>query len=165
VTIALENIFDHRCLTYVFDRVASPNLGFCYDAGHRNCKEPDIDLLSLFGDKLVALHLHDNDGTGDQHRVPFEGKIDWKEQMSRIAAKAIAAQPRWNAPPEAPARQYPTIRSRRKNGSPTPLPQRLSLTRCGIKSLSIFGIYKRLPPFYSDNKTSAANDGILRYSE
>jgi sugar phosphate isomerase/epimerase len=86
VTIALENIFDHRCLTYVFERVVSPNLGFCYDAGHRNCNEPDIDLLSLFGNKLAALHLHDNDGTGDQHRMPFTRKIDWKEQMARIAA-------------------------------------------------------------------------------
>ena len=72
-------------MTYVFERVISPKLGFCYDTGHRNCFEPTIDLLSLFGDKLVALHLHDNDGTGDQHRIPFEAGIDWQEQMSKIA--------------------------------------------------------------------------------
>jgi sugar phosphate isomerase/epimerase len=86
VTIALENINNHRCLTYIFERVVSPSLGFCYDAGHRHCKEPDIDLLSMFGAKLTALHLHDNDGSGDQHRIPFEGSIDWPEQMRRIAA-------------------------------------------------------------------------------
>lgn len=85
VVLALENIYDYKYLTYVFERVVSPNLGFCYDAGHRNCNEPDAGLLSLFGDKLVALHLHDNDGTGDQHRIPFEGGIDWPEQMRRIA--------------------------------------------------------------------------------
>ncbi len=86
VVIALENIHFNSYLTYVFERVASPNVGFCYDAGHRNCNEPDVDLLSMFGDKLIALHLHDNDGTGDQHLIPFEGKIDWKSQMSKIAA-------------------------------------------------------------------------------
>lgn len=86
VIIALENIHFHSYLTYVFDRIVSPNLGFCYDAGHRNCNEPDVDLLSLFGGKLVALHLHDNDGTGDQHHIPYEGSIDWKTQMSKIAS-------------------------------------------------------------------------------
>ena len=86
VTIALENIHFHSYLTYVYEHISSPNLGFCYDAGHRNCQEPEIDLLSLFGDKLVALHLHDNDGTADQHHIPFEGNIDWKGQIAQIAA-------------------------------------------------------------------------------
>ncbi len=86
VTIALENIYLHSYLTYVFERIVSPNLGFCYDAGHRNCNEPTVDLLSLFGNKLVALHLHDNNGTGDQHHMPFTGSIDWPEQMRKIAA-------------------------------------------------------------------------------
>jgi sugar phosphate isomerase/epimerase len=90
VVIALENIYDHGYLRYVFDRVASPNLGFCYDAGHRNCFEPDVDLLSLFGDKLIALHLHDNDGTGDQHSIPFEGRINWQERMRKIADTGYA---------------------------------------------------------------------------
>ena len=41
VTIAVENIHDNSYLSYVFERVQSPNLGFCYDAGHRNCKRTD----------------------------------------------------------------------------------------------------------------------------
>jgi len=86
VTIALENLDYHNDLEYVFERVDSPNLGFCYDIGHRNCHEPEVDLLSLYGNKLVALHLHDNDGSGDQHLLPFGGNIDWQEQMSKIAA-------------------------------------------------------------------------------
>lgn len=90
VTIALENIHFHSYLAYVFERVVSPKLGFCYDAGHRNCNEPNVDLLSLFGDKLVALHLHDNDSTGDQHLMPFAGNIDWLEQMAKIAATGYA---------------------------------------------------------------------------
>jgi len=30
--------------------------------------------------KLVALHLHDNDG--DQHHIPYEGSIDWKAYLA-----------------------------------------------------------------------------------
>ena len=86
VTLALEHIRNHRYLTYVFERIASPNLRFCYDSGHQNCNEPEIDLLSLFGDKLEALHLHDNDGQRDQHLPPFKGTIDWQEKMEKIAS-------------------------------------------------------------------------------
>jgi len=86
VTIALENIDDQRYLSYVFERISSPNLGFCYDVAHWYCNERNADFLSLYGNKLAALHLHDNDGSDDQHRIPFEGGINWQEQMSRIAA-------------------------------------------------------------------------------
>jgi sugar phosphate isomerase/epimerase len=86
VNLALENINHSSYLTYVYERISSPNLGFCYDAGHRNCKEPNSDILKMFGDRLIAVHLHDNDGSGDQHRIPFEKSINWQEQMGKIAA-------------------------------------------------------------------------------
>ncbi|MCK5129119.1 MAG: sugar phosphate isomerase/epimerase, partial [Clostridiales bacterium] len=35
------------------------------------------DILGQYGDKLVALHLHDNDGSADQHNMPGEGTISW----------------------------------------------------------------------------------------
>jgi sugar phosphate isomerase/epimerase len=90
VTIALENLTIHGYLSYVFERASSPSLGFCYDAGHRNFAEPGVDLLSLYGDRLVALHLHDNDGSDDQHLIPFEGSIDWQEQMTKIQRTGYA---------------------------------------------------------------------------
>ena len=37
-------------------------------------------------DRLIALHLHDNDGAGDQHRIPFTGTIDWDRLAPLIAA-------------------------------------------------------------------------------
>ena len=86
VTIALENIRNHSYLSYVFQRVDSPNLGFCYDAGHWNCNEPTVDFIALYGDKLVALHLHDNDGRRDQHLLPFMGNVNWEAQMEKIRA-------------------------------------------------------------------------------
>ena len=84
VTIALENLRKPEYLDFIFQNIESDNLKFCYDSGHENCYTPDIDLLSKYGDKLVALHLHDNDGTGDQHLLPFNGTIDWGRIMKKL---------------------------------------------------------------------------------
>lgn len=85
VVLALENIRSSKHLSYLFDRIESPNLKFCYDSGHNNCFEPTIDVVSLLGNKLVAVHLHDNDGADDQHFMPFCGTIDWQALMNKIA--------------------------------------------------------------------------------
>jgi len=85
VTIAIENTSSVEYLSYVFDKIDSPNLAFCYDAGHNHCNEPGIDLLGMFGDRLGALHLHDNNGADDDHLIPFEGSIDWESIMTKIA--------------------------------------------------------------------------------
>ncbi|MDR3149431.1 MAG: sugar phosphate isomerase/epimerase [Oscillospiraceae bacterium] len=92
VTLAFENLSRLDYLSYIFGRVSSPKLGFCYDAGHFNLRasEPKLDLLSLFGEKLTALHLHDNDGSDDQHKIPFEGAINWREQMTKIASTGFS---------------------------------------------------------------------------
>jgi sugar phosphate isomerase/epimerase len=91
VVLALENMRSSLHLSYLFDRIDSPNLKFCYDSGHNNCFEPGVDVLSLFGDRLAALHLHDNNGSGgDQHRIPFHGSIDWFSVINKIAKSGYA---------------------------------------------------------------------------
>lgn len=78
INIALENLRKPEYLDYVFSLVDSDKLKFCYDSGHENCFSKNADLLDKFGDKLIALHLHDNDGSYDQHRIPGEGTVDFK---------------------------------------------------------------------------------------
>lgn len=84
VNVALENTRKIEYLEYVFSNIQSDRLGFCYDSGHENCFSPGADLLSKYGSKLMALHLHDNDGSDDQHNIPGEGTIDWGSTMSNI---------------------------------------------------------------------------------
>jgi sugar phosphate isomerase/epimerase len=84
IIIALENLRKPKYLDFVFDNIKSDKLKFCYDSGHNNCFTPNIDYLTKYGDKLVALHLHDNDGTCDQHLLPFNGTIDWKQIMEQL---------------------------------------------------------------------------------
>lgn len=86
VNVALENLRKPEYLKYVFDRIISSRLGFCYDSGHQNCRSKNVDLLALYGNKLMALHLHDNDESGDQHLLPFDGNIDWACIMRKLAS-------------------------------------------------------------------------------
>ena len=64
VNIALENTRFLRYNQYLYQRLNSPRLKFCFDSGHANCYTPQEDPLALFGDKLCTMHLHDNYGPG-----------------------------------------------------------------------------------------------------
>lgn len=86
VILAAENLQVSEHLGYVLSNINSQSLGFCYDSGHENCHHPYIDNLKLYGDRLKAVHLHDNDGKKDQHLIPGEGSIDWRATIAKINA-------------------------------------------------------------------------------
>jgi len=47
-------------------------LGFCFDTGHANLLGMDFeDFITTLGSRLKVLHIHDNDGIGDLHQIPF----------------------------------------------------------------------------------------------
>ena len=49
----------------------SPYVGLCYDVGHDHYWRVQ-DWLGLFGDRVFALHLHDNFADKDSHFIPFD---------------------------------------------------------------------------------------------
>jgi L-ribulose-5-phosphate 3-epimerase len=85
VNVALENLRNLANLANVLGQVDSLRIGFCYDCGHHYRYYPDIDLLSMYGSRLMALHLHDIGGSYVQHQLPFDGPIDWSAAMKKIA--------------------------------------------------------------------------------
>lgn len=47
-------------------------LGFCFDTGHANLVSIDFeDFMTKLGKRLKVFHIHDNDGVGDLHQIPF----------------------------------------------------------------------------------------------
>ncbi|MCL2199704.1 MAG: sugar phosphate isomerase/epimerase [Defluviitaleaceae bacterium] len=86
VRVALENLRKVDYLEYVLTNITSPQCGFCFDSGHQHHRSPDVELLQKHGSRLMALHLHDNDQTADQHLLPFDGTIDWDTTIKKIAA-------------------------------------------------------------------------------
>jgi sugar phosphate isomerase/epimerase len=95
VRIAVENGEDNwETIRGLFGSYGPDVLGLCYDCGHGNLVRPGIqsagsalDNLDGVKDRLLVLHLHDNDGERDQHRVPYTGTVDWP-RLSRIIAES-----------------------------------------------------------------------------
>lgn len=84
VNVALENLKNLTNLAYMLEQVDSQRIGFCYDSGHHYHYYPDKDLLSMYGSRLMAIHLHDDNGSYAQHGLPFDGTIDWSTVMQAI---------------------------------------------------------------------------------
>ena len=64
----------------LINEINSPYLKMTFDAGHANIFEGRIsDKLRYAGELVKIIHAHDNDGTGDQHLVPYDGTVDWAD--------------------------------------------------------------------------------------
>ena len=52
----------------------------CLDTGHVNVfpEQSLYDAVLMIGDKLQTLHVHDNSGSSDEHKLPWFGTADWE---------------------------------------------------------------------------------------
>ena len=111
--VAVENAFEmpnsaREVIGLVRHFGGNPAIGVCYDTGHAHCmaSAPGKDkskyqpyfprcwwengviwednALELLQDQVVTCHIHDNDGYGDLHAMPFDGTIDWRELMPKL---------------------------------------------------------------------------------
>ena len=67
--------------------VNDPYLVACLDIGHAEMKGLNTsakEMILALGDKLEALHVHDNDRWHDSHRIPFSMDINWNEVISAL---------------------------------------------------------------------------------
>ncbi len=62
--------------------------GLCLDTGHLNLLKLDCRCyIPILGNRIKALHIHDNDGMTDQHKAPYTGTINWRDfytEMKKI---------------------------------------------------------------------------------
>ncbi|MBR2612109.1 MAG: sugar phosphate isomerase/epimerase [Clostridia bacterium] len=84
VTLAIENQRFLGILALFMDYY--PEAKFCFDTGHNACfTKSEIPFLELFGNRMVALHTHDNNTDADEHRLPLDADIDFTPLMAEIA--------------------------------------------------------------------------------
>ena len=91
VRIALENGGTPQSwipIARVLSDYAPDLAGVCYDSGHGNLSGDGLDQLATHAARLLAVHLHDNDGSGDQHILPFMGTVDWGRLVGLIAGSS-----------------------------------------------------------------------------
>ena len=111
--VAVENAFEmpnsaREVIGLVNHFGGNPAIGVCYDTGHAHCmaSAPGKDkskyqpyfpqcwwengviwednALDTLRDQVVTCHIHDNDGYGDLHAMPFDGNIDWRALIPKL---------------------------------------------------------------------------------
>lgn len=62
------------------------NSGICWDVGHGQLVYGDdqTDAVMQLGSRIIALHVHDNLGSTDNHFPPFYGVIKWEKLMPAL---------------------------------------------------------------------------------
>lgn len=81
--------------------------GFCLDVGHANLSRQNPEhALYILGDRVKALHMHDNGGHLDDHRTPFTGTVDWEVWLD--ALKAVGYKGDLNFESHGGITKYPT---------------------------------------------------------
>ena len=89
ITICMENLYESvgghlvegpgcdarkavERIDRINDKYGAEVLGFCFDTGHANLVGIDFEkFITMLDYRLKVLHIHDNDGIGDLHQVPF----------------------------------------------------------------------------------------------
>ena len=93
VIVAFENLRKVGNLTCLMDRYEdNPHVRFCFDCGHEHCYTKTVGWLDIFTDRLIATHIHDNEGrafddkttTRDYHWLPFDGTFNYHEMMRKL---------------------------------------------------------------------------------
>lgn len=75
---------DPRNISELVCEVNSPHFGWCYDTGHANCFGISPSVLREVKSVPLSLHVQDNYGSKDDHLLPGDGTIDWKEFLDTL---------------------------------------------------------------------------------
>ena len=89
VRIAIEN-GHFEAIRKLLSEYGPEYVGLCYDSGHGNMVAEGLGCLESLKDRLISVHLHDNDGASDQHKILFSGTVDWKRLARIIAGSSYA---------------------------------------------------------------------------
>ncbi|MBR2452500.1 MAG: sugar phosphate isomerase/epimerase [Clostridia bacterium] len=85
VTLAFENQRFVANLASILEQHTSA--GFCWDVGHEGCFTNGRHYMPLFGERLSAVHLHDNHHVQDEdeHLLPYDGICDFDYVAKTLA--------------------------------------------------------------------------------
>lgn len=116
VVIAVEHIFekDPYPLKALIEKINSPFFRACIDTGHLNVfsNGNTEEWLRELGPYLAEVHLHDNDGTHDEHLPLGDGRINFR--LFFMLLKKYAQDPVYTIEPHGEQNVYRGIEAIRK---------------------------------------------------
>lgn len=68
--------------------VDGTDLGICFDIGHANTAGQIDEMIEIFSDRIVNIHIHDNNGKRDEHLTIGDGSIDFGLIIPRLSSYA-----------------------------------------------------------------------------
>jgi sugar phosphate isomerase/epimerase len=91
VKIAIENVPEPypfliksvEDFTKFYEEI-NEDIGLVFDVGHANLNAQIESFLTVFENKIVHIHAHDNDGKSDQHLAIGFGNIDWENVANAL---------------------------------------------------------------------------------
>ncbi|HID27733.1 MAG TPA: sugar phosphate isomerase/epimerase, partial [Methanosarcinales archaeon] len=89
IKIALENARTNPYfLLELLEYLGNPdNIGIAYDLGHANIQlgnKEVIPFIERAKEKIFHIHLHDNNGVYDEHKIPGQGIIDYPQVIEKL---------------------------------------------------------------------------------
>jgi len=85
IKVAVENTQMFHYNEFILKEIESPNAGFCYDSSHDFVNGGSMgEILDKWKNKLMAVHLSDNDGICDRHWIPGKGHVNWEKIINII---------------------------------------------------------------------------------
>ncbi|MBR2353511.1 MAG: sugar phosphate isomerase/epimerase [Clostridia bacterium] len=89
VKLAFENLRKLYNVAWAMEEFRdADHVGFCWDCGHENCFTKNVEFMTLYGDRLLCTHIHDNRGLQglDDHMIPFDGNLNFNRFAEHIRA-------------------------------------------------------------------------------
>ncbi len=84
----LENMLELSpdVMIETIDTISDRRVSACLDIGHARCNSstPVLNWVEKLGNRIEYVHIHDNDGTSDQHAAIGEGNIPFKDVCNAL---------------------------------------------------------------------------------
>ena len=97
VRVLVENLLSEPTtpehLITILDLGHLDGIGVCLDLGHAHVSVGVAEAITVLGDRIVSMHVHDNHGMKDEHLWPGDGTIDWaavRESLQRLKTAPAA---------------------------------------------------------------------------
>jgi sugar phosphate isomerase/epimerase len=91
IKIVIENIFEEEpySLRLLMEKLPSSYFGVCFDTGHFNLfsKRSLEEWISVLGEYIFEFHLHDNNGSFDEHLAICSGSFNFERLFDLIDKK------------------------------------------------------------------------------